>query len=545
MNPIEQRTLDILNRSSEIIRELPNSGCWLDQINELKTNVHTKCTLAVGGRVKAGKSTFINALLGENLALVGTTETTATINRFVYGKPIDPNKPVKVVYKNGNVSYESQAFMDSFQGNDAKTMALSKGILYFERAIENPILQEIDLVDTPGTGAVVDEHQGATNSAFGINDLQELRKEHNEQTQELVKKADAVIYLVGAVANQDNKQFLDSFQQACDGASALNAIGLMSCVDIQEEVLYNSKSQADYVAESLKEQLSGVLPVSAALYMAITAHSSKFAQWQKQIKVIPEEIFKYLMRDDSAWNGKYDTALKSKCPNLLPKEERQQMKGNMPWGVFRAIVKALHESESPEKAHEQLVSLCNFEEVKRVLEDQFFARAKTIKCTVLLSKLNKILWLIRNDALYSFKRSAKKSAEWIKLIDKNIRTTDASNADELTAFIRNNIKSLNDIERIEKAIMSQLVQPLEELMLEIEETNMDYKMLQEVHRMKETFGQYYEELCTLFGMYGTKPQISQEDKMQRQMFWQSKAMRYMDRKMQEVAYYAASAYGKL
>ena len=97
MNPIEQRTLDILNRSSEIIRELPNSGYWLDQINELKTNVHTKCTLAVGGRVKAGKSTFINALLGENLALVGTTETTATINRFVYGKPIDPNKPVKVV----------------------------------------------------------------------------------------------------------------------------------------------------------------------------------------------------------------------------------------------------------------------------------------------------------------------------------------------------------------------------------------------------------------------------------------------------------------
>lgn len=221
------------------------------------------------------------------------------------------------------------------------------------------------------------------------------------------------------------------------------------------------------------------------------------------------------------------------------------MKGNLPWGVFRAIVKALHESESPEKAHEQLVSLCNFEEVKRVLEDQFFARAKAIKCTVLLSKLNKILWLIRNDALYSLKRSAKKSEEWIKLIDKNIRTTDASNADELTAFIRNNIKSSNDIERIEKAIMSQLVQPLEELMLEIEETNMDYKMLQEVHRMKDAFSQYYEELCTLFGMYGTKPHVSEEEKMQRQMFWQSKAMRYMDRKMQEVAYYAASAYGKL
>lgn len=548
MNPIEQRTLDILNHSSEIIRELPNSGYWLDQINELKTNVHTKCTLAVGGRVKAGKSTFINALLGENLALVGTTETTATINRFVYGKPLDPNKPVKVVYKNGNVSYESQAFMDSFQGNDAKTMALSKGILYFERAIDNPILQEIDLVDTPGTGAVVAEHQGAAESAFGIKDLQELRKEHSEQTQELVKKADAVIYLVGAVATRDNKEFMDAFQQACDGSSALNAIGLMSCIDIDEKVLYNSKEQADYVADSLKEQLSGVMPVSAALYQAVQQHSSSFVEWQQFLKSIQRETLEELCdSNDSSWKGEFDEDLREDghiVPDLSYRKKMQKEMG-VPWSAFRAIINILYNSDSAEEAIQKVYDLSNFKEVKRVLEDQFFARAKAIKCTVLLSKLNKILWLIRNDALYSLKRSAKKSDDWIRLIDKNIRPTDSSNAEELTAFIRGNIKSQAEIDRIEKAIMTQLVQPLEELMLEIKETNMDYKMLQEVHRMKDSFGQYYEELCTLFGMYGTKPQISNDEKMSRQMFWQSKAMRYMDRKMQEVAYYAASAYGKL
>lgn len=548
MNPIEQRTLDILNHSSEIIRELPNSGYWLDQINDLKTNVHTKCTLAVGGRVKAGKSTFINALLGENLALVGTTETTATINRFVFGKPLNPQKPVKVVYKNGNVSYESQAFMDSFQGNDAKTMALSKGILYFERAIENPILKEIDLVDTPGTGAVVDEHQGAAESAFGIKDLQELRKEHSEQTQELVKKADAVIYLVGAVATRDNKEFMDAFQQACDGSSALNAIGLMSCIDIDEKVLYNSKEQADYVANSLKEQLSGVMPVSAALYQAVQQHASSFEEWQQFLKSIQKETLEELCdSNDAAWNGGFDDDLREEghiVPDLSYRKRMQKEMG-IPWSAFRAIINILYRSGSAEEAIQKIYELSNFGEVKRVLEDQFFARAKAIKCTVLLSKLNKILWLIRNDALYSLKRSAKKSEDWIRAVDKNIRPTDSSNAEELTAFIRGNIKSQVEIDRIEKAITTQLVQPLEVLMLEIKETNMDYKMLQEVHRMKDSFGQYYEELCTLFGMYGTKPQISNDEKMQRQMFWQNKAMRYMDRKMQEVAYYAASAYGKL
>lgn len=549
MNPIEERTLDILNRSTDIIRDLPNSTLWLDQINTLKSKVHTKCTLAVGGRVKEGKSTFINTLLGEKLALTGDDETTATINYFVYGKPADPSKPIKVVYKDGREVYESQAFMDAFQGHDARTMemARNKGILYFERALENPILKDVDLVDTPGTGAVVDEHQGAAESAFGIKDLQDLRKEHSEQTQDLVKKADAVIYLVGAVANQDNKQFLDNFQQACDGASALNAIGLISRIDIQEATLYNSHSQAEYVANSLKEQLSGVMPVSAALYEAVRKCSSFFTEWQRFVKSIPNDVFEELCDRNASWKGDFDEDLINEGYSIPDVSTRIKMREivDAPWSVFRAIIKTLYKSNTAEEATHELLKLSNFEEVWRVLNDQFFKRTVVIKCTVLLSQLNKILLLICNDALYTLKRSAKKSEEWIQLIDKNIRPNDASSAAELTAFIRSNIKSAAEIERIEKAIMSQLVLPLEQLIIEIDQTNKDYKMLQIVHRMKDAFGTYYEELCTLFGMYGSKPQLSDEQKMNRQMFWQSKSMRYADPQMQEVAYYAASAYGKL
>ena len=545
MNPIEQCTLDILNRSSEIIRELPNSAGYLDEINKLARNVHTKCTLAIGGRVKAGKSTFINTLLGEQLALVGTTETTATINRFVYGKPADPNRPIKVVYKNGNVSYESQEFMDSFQGIDAKTMALSKGILYFERAIENPILLDIDLVDTPGTDAVVDEHQEAAESAFGFAQ-DELRKEHDAQTKDLVKKADAVIYLVGAVANQSNKQFLDNFQQACEGASALNAIGVISRIDEEENTLYNSKDQAEYVANSLKDQLSGVMPVSASLYDAIHKYITKFENWQRILKAIPEDIFNtYLCRSQEAWEGKYDTALVKKYPNLITAEVRQQMKGDMPWGVFRAIVKTLYSTTSAEEARQQLLVLSNFEEVKQVLQDQFFARAKAIKCTILLAQLRNIIWQIRNDALYRLKRTAKKSVEWSTLINNRIRPYDSANAEELLAFIRSNVKSESEIQRIEQLIKGDVVGPLEQLENEIQNLNIDYKMLQEVQRYKDRWGDNYAELCELFGMYGTKPQLSVEQKMQRQMFWQGKAIRLLDPKMQEIARYAASSYGKI
>ena len=547
MNPIERRTLDILNRSSEIIRELPNSAEYLDEINKLARNVReTKCTLAIGGRVKAGKSTFINTLLGEPLALVGTTETTATINRFVYGKPADPNKPIKVVYKNGNVTYESQEFMDSFQGNDAKTMALSKGILYFERAIENPILLDIDLVDTPGTDAVVDEHQEAAESAFGIAQ-EELRKEHDEQTKDLVKKADAVIYLVGAVANQSNKQFLDNFQQACEGASALNAIGVISRIDEEENTLYNSKDQAEYVANSLKDQLSGVMPVSATLYDAVQKLSPKFAEWQYFIKSIHENTFEELCERNADWLGELDADLIEEGYIVPDKNTRIKMREEAacPWGVFRAIVKTLYSTTSAEEARQQLLTLSNFDEVKQVLQDQFFARAKAIKCTILLAQLKKIIWQVHNDALYSVKRAAKKSAEWATLINNRIRLYDSASADELLAFIQNNVKSESEIQRIEQSIMDDLVRPLEQLENEIKDMNTDYKMLQEVQRFKDQLGDHYAELCELFGMYGAKPQLSAEQKMQRQMFWQGKAMRFLDPKLQEIARYAASEYGKL
>lgn len=545
-NPIEKKTLEILEKSSEILREVSSSSTWLEKVNKLKVKVHQPCVLAVGGRVKAGKSTFLNTLLGENLALVGERETTATINRFVYGTPINPDKPIKVVYKNGVEEYVSKSFMDALQNNDSSMEKQRKNILYFEHTLPHPILKDITLVDTPGTDAVVSDHQEAAEKAFlGNTDDKELRAEHNAQTKELVSKADAVIYLVGAVANSSNQKFLDNFKQACDGASALNAIGIISRIDEEEQLLMNSAEQAKYVANSLREQVYNVLPVSACLYSVLKGKSHLFSNWKSWLSIIPEEAFNYITRTEGAWKGSYDTMLKRKFPDLLNVEVRSMMNEGIPWGVFRAIIKKLYVS-SEDVATSELYQLANFDEVKKTLQEQFFNRSKAIRCTVILNELNKLLLQIRHESFSEMRIAACKALEWKKLINEYISPKNQTTAKEIADFINKNIKSQDEISMLEQVMVSDLVRPIENLILEIQTVNLDYKMLELVRKFKERFTEEnYQELCELFGLFGKKPNKTAEEKMNRQMFWQGKSLRYADSQMREIASYAVAAYGKL
>ncbi|HVJ91715.1 MAG TPA: dynamin family protein [Labilithrix sp.] len=141
--------------------------------------------LVVVGEFNHGKSTFVNALLGQSVLPVGVTPTTAAIHHLKYAEQPEAT----VVYQSGK--RETIAF------EDARKFAVGGGesadeVDYLEVGYPAALLKErILLVDTPG-----------------VNDLSLQRA---DITYSYIPRADAVLFLLdaGQILKESERQFLN------------------------------------------------------------------------------------------------------------------------------------------------------------------------------------------------------------------------------------------------------------------------------------------------------------------------------------------------
>ena len=94
--------------------------------------------LVIVGEFNAGKSAFINALLGARIVAEGVTPTTAQINVLQYGESIERDV------------------------REANLHVITAPV---------PMLREIHIVDTPGTNAIIREHEAITADFVPRSDL--------------------------------------------------------------------------------------------------------------------------------------------------------------------------------------------------------------------------------------------------------------------------------------------------------------------------------------------------------------------------------------
>lgn len=129
----------------------------------------------VAGDFKRGKSTLINALLGDNVVPTSVLPETVTINKISYGEKAS----CTAVLKNRKKARLDQKELK--RKDLEKIMSeLPDEIEYVDIIQDNEMLKEISIIDTPGIGDIFNKF--------------------DEQVGEYLKNADALIYVVSAIS---------------------------------------------------------------------------------------------------------------------------------------------------------------------------------------------------------------------------------------------------------------------------------------------------------------------------------------------------------
>jgi small GTP-binding protein len=146
-------------------------------------------SIVVLGEFNHGKSTFINALLGEAILPVGITPTTAVLAHVKHG----PKLTATAVYETGKRKKIEAAQLASWltvEGEAARKT--DEPLAHVEITHPSPLLQDnVTIIDTPG-----------------VNDINDQRA---EITYGYVPRADAVIFLLdaGQILTASERQFLE------------------------------------------------------------------------------------------------------------------------------------------------------------------------------------------------------------------------------------------------------------------------------------------------------------------------------------------------
>ncbi len=206
-------------------------------LGRLRESLDRPLVITVMGEFNAGKSTFVNAFLGEEVAPMGVTPTTATVNLLKYG----PERGGRIIHHDESTREIAWADVPAFLKN--LTAEQAKRIRLVELLFPLEVLQRINVVDTPG--------------------LNSIHPEHEATARRFIEEADAVIWLfsVDQAAKASEGEALGKI--ASHGRKIL---GVLNKIDRADE---GERAQIiAHVQRSVGDRLETVVPVSARAALA-------------------------------------------------------------------------------------------------------------------------------------------------------------------------------------------------------------------------------------------------------------------------------------
>ena len=203
----KSNVLAVLMQSIEYYAKL-NDDVKVSSLTDLALAVENGTfSIVVVGQFSAGKSTFLNALMGEKYLPSFNSETTATINFLRSVKESPSGKPlIKINYKDGAVETNDDVTLENIEKYvSTKGDDVAKKILSVEVFLDSPYLNDgVSLVDSPGLNGLLEGHEQITNeqidrshaAIFMFNASQPGSKSDFEKLKMLTDKCDSVLIVL-------------------------------------------------------------------------------------------------------------------------------------------------------------------------------------------------------------------------------------------------------------------------------------------------------------------------------------------------------------
>ena len=327
--------------------------------------------VAIAGRVKAGKSTLLNALVGQELAATDAGECTRLVTWYVdgvaYRVDLHPvaGPPRQLPFRQQHGSLE-----------------IDLGGLPVERVDRlvvtwpSPMLRRITLIDTPGIGSV-DTEVSARSERI-------LAPDNGEVT-----AADAVVYLLRH-AHGDDVRFLEAFRDGAPDRRTVNTIAVLSRCDEIGHARPDALTTAARIADRyrldprVRALCQTVVPVAGLL--ASSAASLREAEYRAVATLASAPDTDRLLLTA----GRFET---TEIDGGVSTAERAALLRR--YGLFgvRTAVRLVRDGGAAGASDlaRELTAASGMAELRNLLSTQFGARADVLKARSALSALEAVL----------------------------------------------------------------------------------------------------------------------------------------------------------
>jgi hypothetical protein len=359
----------VLREAIDLYRDSPQAVGWLQHH---LARFDEPLRLAIAGKVKAGKSTLLNALVGEDLAPTDAGECTRLVTWYQDGHAPSvtmfprsaPPRPLRIRRAGGGLDID----LEGTPAEDVDRLVVTW---------PSSSLRSTTLIDTPGIGSLSVDVSARTNQFLAPDDSPTA--------------ADAVLYLMRHLHATD-VGFLESFHdQGVARAAPVNTIAVLSRADEigvgrTDALLSARRIAARYRSE---EKLRGLCQTVVAV-AGLLAHTGRTMRQDEYLALT--ELAALPPADLDAQLLSADRFVRAAESGGLPGETRTALLDRFGMFGLRLSTTLIRQGlEDPGKLAGELVRRSGLDELRQVLASQFTERRDLLKARSALNALDLVL----------------------------------------------------------------------------------------------------------------------------------------------------------